>query len=525
MINFESILDIPQNTLDKSVWITDVNGTFSLTSEAKNKIFNIIEQVQKTFSLENVSARITGSITSNQYTEDSDIDLHISFDGLTDENSEDLNKILRNEFNILKEKNPEQFFINEHPIEVYFQSNPYQDLMSVGCYDVIQNLWLVGPELKTKNFDPYSEYYSENMKYVKDIIGDIRNIILNCYETATVILNSSNSNFQKSEFQNLVQYLDKSVKIFNSAKQYRKIYSSPKSVEDALKKRESKKWKIADSSFKLLDKFGYLKILKKFSKIYENIKDYDMKTTANYVVNSIKNNTSINENIDESISSVKKYLAIAALLAIPSFLPQDALAQNLSRVKPSQFYAYTADVQKAIDEAALDKKLYGGYTASNVINMITRTLYVEGHAEGTEGRKAILSVILNRCGNDKNYIAAVIKEPSAFSCWGKMTDEDWNKFKYKIPTTGTLEIVKNKNNRKIWHECSKLAVQLFQGKFKSTIGNRNSYLNPKTASEKARNSWGKDMKSQLSIGKHKFGYLREHDPTYVYPGTMTPRKK
>ena len=111
MINFESILDIPQNTLDKGVWVSDVNGTFSLTSEAKNKIFNIIEWIQKTFLLENVSVRITGSITSNQYTEDSDIDVHISFDGLTDENSEDLNKILRNEFNTLKEKNPERFFL------------------------------------------------------------------------------------------------------------------------------------------------------------------------------------------------------------------------------------------------------------------------------------------------------------------------------------------------------------------------------------------------------------------------------
>ena len=145
--------------------------------------------------------------------------------------------------------------------------------------------------------------------------------------------------------------------------------------------------------------------------------------------------------------------------------------------------------------------------------------------QGIKGIKAILSVILNRCGNDKHYIADVIKEPYAFSCWGKMTDEDWNKFKYKIPTTGKLEIVKNKNNRQIWHECSKLAVQLFQGKFESTIGNRNSYLNPKTASYEARTTWGKNMKSQLEIKNHKFGYLKEHDPKYVYPGTMTPRKK
>ena len=28
----------------------------------------------------------------------------------------------------------------------------------------------------------------------------------------------------------------------------------------------------------------------------------------------------------------------------------------------------------------------------------------------------------------------------------------------------------------------------------------------------------------LQVGKHKFGYLREHDPKYVVPGTMTARK-
>ena len=78
-----------------------------------------------------------------------------------------------------------------------------------------------------------------------------------------------------------------------------------------------------------------------------------MKTVANYIVNSIKENKSINENIDESISSAGKYLAIASLLAIPLFLPQDALAQSLSRVNPNQFYAYTEDVQKAINHVEL----------------------------------------------------------------------------------------------------------------------------------------------------------------------------
>lgn len=32
-------------------------------------------------------------------------------------------------------------------------------------------------------------------------------------------------------------------------------------------------------------------------------------------------------------------------------------------------------------------------------------------------------------------------------------------------------------------------------------------------------------KLDLTIGNHKFGYLREHDPRYVIPGTMKPSKR
>jgi len=50
----------------------------------------------------------------------------------------------------------------------------------------------------------------------------------------------------------------------------------------------------------------------------------------------------------------------------------------------------------------------------------------------------------------------------------------------------------------------------------------NSYMNKKTASKKNVDSWGK--KCTLKIGKHHFGYLPEHDPKYVVPGTMTTWK-
>jgi len=55
----------------------------------------------------------------------------------------------------------------------------------------------------------------------------------------------------------------------------RKVYSSPASIEQALKFRSSKKWKIADAAFKLMDKFGYLAILKEYKELKELISTGD----------------------------------------------------------------------------------------------------------------------------------------------------------------------------------------------------------------------------------------------------------
>lgn len=59
------------------------------------------------------------------------------------------------------------------------------------------------------------------------------------------------------------------VKLYEAARAMRKVYSSPESAEQALKYRSSMKWKIADAAFKLMDKFGYLAIMKKYAELLE----------------------------------------------------------------------------------------------------------------------------------------------------------------------------------------------------------------------------------------------------------------
>ena len=209
--------------------------------------------------------------------------------------------------------------------------------MSVGCYDVVNKTWVVGPEFKKQDFDPYSEYYEDDQKYIARFVEDIRNIILECYEISLVLSKSSDDNFKDEQKKILIDKLHKAKEIFDTVRESRKLLSSPNSKDDAIKFRNSKEWKIADSAFKLLDKFGYLRILKTISKCSEelelgNITTDTIATTILSVINdNLKTNQSLNEldsclmendeNVDEGVKDIAKYMTIASLLAIPSILP------------------------------------------------------------------------------------------------------------------------------------------------------------------------------------------------------------
>ena len=101
-------------------------------------------------------------------------------------------------------------------------------------------------------------------------------------------------------------------------------------------------------------------------------------------------------------------------------------------------------------EASVDKKSYNGMNAANLVNAVAHVLYEEAKGESTEGRKMVLSVIMNRAGNDPACIADVLKEKLAFSCLNNWKT-GWTDATYKwfYP----LQEVKNARNKAIWDEC------------------------------------------------------------------------
>jgi hypothetical protein len=79
--------------------------------------------------------------------------------------------------------------------------------MSIGCYDILNKQWLVGPELIDSEFNPYSEYYKDVQKVSDKIVEDVRNSIFSIYELAIVL----KKNIYDDTFlnDNYKQFIDK----------------------------------------------------------------------------------------------------------------------------------------------------------------------------------------------------------------------------------------------------------------------------------------------------------------------------
>lgn len=547
----ESILDEPKESLDPAVWQEQPNGSKPvLTPEALNKLSLAVSWVQDKYKFNNLSVFIIGSICSNSWSENSDIDIDFCATGATkDDNDEDAIKEFGWAFkkDFIKnyiEKFPEDSKIGTHPFEVYFNPNPFQCFMSVGCYNFLEKKWEVGPQTKGIGFDPVSEYYSDAMKQVDKILKDIREKIFELYELAFVVKKSKDQSFQKEQIKEIYKKLKEVSNLFKTMKKVRSNFQKPaKSKEEALKRREDRKQHVVDAAFKFLEKFGYIQILKDVIAVYDkfqNNEEVEDAQLVNTILQSVKDNMSLKhlqdsedqefaqrlqeaESLDEGVGNLVKVSVIAAMMAIPNLLPAAPLAKELSKAKQASkaLTINSPQTKKAIANAAKDNMMIGEMSKTNVVNAVAKVLWKEARGEETVGRKAVASVILNRSNSNPSNIIAVLKEPSAFTCLNGYTGGWTDKtYLWYVPAKA---IAGNPNNKAIWDECNSIALDLVNNKFKSTIGNRNAYINKDTADKSNVDTWGK--KCTLKIGKHHFGYLSEHDPKYVVPGTMTTWKK
>ena len=162
--------------------------------------------------------------------------------------------------------------------------------------------------------------------------------------------------------------------------------------------------------------------------------------------------------------------------------------------------------------------MIGKFSLTNAINITAWTIYGEANNQSKAGKEAVASVIFNRAGGDQQKFISEQFKPMQFSTWNN--DNPWRLKKTTSDAYWTYrppaKTATNAKEAASWKDCVEIAQRLYSGKFKSTIGNRNSYLNKNVVAKTNPNvvsptGWGTTMKDQTLIGDHTFGYQRNYD--------------
>jgi len=272
----ESSIDYPRDGLDQEIWQGNEEG-YTLQPKVLSKIKDTLAQWSD-FSLTDTAEemRLVGSIGTNQYSDDADIDIHITPDVSRlpkDHTPEEWQSLI---FRYFKDnRDVIDGYIGKHPIEVYLQLNPYQDLMSDAVYDIKTSRWVKGPGTAVAGFDPY-EVYQHLADDVRDYsqkadlaFGELQRDTID-YEVIKKAIEEAPDEQKQvllSKLKDKLQEIEDDCEELAAMKKgwldIRKRKSQPSSPEEALHDVErAKEWGDQNAIFKFLDRYTYMKMIR-----------------------------------------------------------------------------------------------------------------------------------------------------------------------------------------------------------------------------------------------------------------------
>lgn len=267
----ESVLDPIQKDLSSDIW----NSAGNLKKDVRDFIMDTFEkwkkQIKKEFEIKDIT--LLGSMLTYQYTESSDIDVHIHSDDLSDREKNDLRTTLPR-VDLPKTK---------HRIEYYFPKDRRDIEQSEVAYDLLNDKWLKKP--KKSDVSIPVNYVIEIAKFfiagIEDRAAQYERdkMELDLYKNylADEEMKSDRSKLQvfvEKKEADIRADLDALVVAFHMAKAFRHEAFSEEGYDYEFYidiKSKNPNMSINNLVDKLLDKFGYYDRLRKYSEIRDKL--------------------------------------------------------------------------------------------------------------------------------------------------------------------------------------------------------------------------------------------------------------
>jgi hypothetical protein len=288
----ESNIDFPNDGLATSVWQVAGGGaeTPMLRSDVKDLIWSVLRKYTALPLTQAAAIHIVGSIGTNQYTPDADVDVHIQMKSEDLPASKPSEDWVKDVFKFFRQDSNKEF-VGAHPVEVYLQLNDKQDFLSDAVYDFVNDKWLKGPKIEASDFNPYDVYGSvidELRKVVQEAdldLAELQRDVID-YEVIQSAMQKIPREYQQKLTANLREKLleiETEIKeLMKNKKEWvdaRRGASKPTSVEQAWNDVNlAKTWAEKNALAKFLSRYGYLRVITDLEKLVGEgpLKDEDV---------------------------------------------------------------------------------------------------------------------------------------------------------------------------------------------------------------------------------------------------------
>ena len=282
----ESTVDFPSEDLPLDIW-DKTDDSYVLKSDLKNKILEALKQYPDVDLVGTADKiHIVGSIGTDLYDEDADIDIHVTpkpetIEGKSPEELEEMQRAIMNWFK--NERDDKDWYVLKHPYEVYFQLDPNQDYFSDTVYDLLTDEWIKPPKKYGMDYNPYTAF-GDIFTELDEAVAPA-DLLFGKLKRAVFDFNRLSSHQSEELAQQKLTDIQASIEALKECKEsWRTIRrrNSGKGIEnseDPTQVQHSQEWSRDNLIFKFIDRYKYMSTV---NALIELLKD-DEKITAEEV--------------------------------------------------------------------------------------------------------------------------------------------------------------------------------------------------------------------------------------------------
>lgn len=275
----ESTASFPSEDLPLDIWDKTDDGSYRIKSDLKENILNALSQYPDEKLLDIAkSIKIVGSIGTNLYDEDADIDIHIEpkEEFMQGKSQEELEQFQRDVMNWFKnERVSNNWFVAKHPYEVYVQMNPIQDYFSDTVYDLLSDEWIKSVKKYSLDYNPYTEYgdiFTELDEVVAPadllfgkIHRDVKDVEILSDKNQEELLNEQVEGIRQSILA--LREVKDNIRAIRRRNSVEVPDSLPDDLEDL---KHPDEWKKDNTLFKFTDKYSYISTINSLSNLLDD---------------------------------------------------------------------------------------------------------------------------------------------------------------------------------------------------------------------------------------------------------------